>query len=248
MSRRRARALAALVALLGLGSGCGALCPADHGSGAGGAAPGPGGWIALFDGASAAHWRGYRREELPRNWTLEDGALAFVPRFWCSGGDIVTREQFGSFELELEWRISEGGNSGIFYRVVESDEHGPVWHSGLEMQVLDNARHRDGRSEKRRAGDLYDLVAGRVDATRPVGQWNEVRIVLDGERLEHWLNGARVLEAQLGTPEWDALVARSKYRKLPGFAKARRGHIALQDHGDRVWYRNIRIRRLERAE
>lgn len=242
--RRRARAAVALGALLALGSGCGGsgLCPADHGAPGAGPGPGADGWIALFDGATTAHWRGYRRDAMPSNWTIEDGTLALVPRPWCSGGDIVTREPFGSFELELEWRISEGGNSGVFYRVLETDEHGAVWHSGLEMQVLDNARHRDGRSATHRAGDLYDLVASRTDATRPVGEWNALRIVVDGDRIEHWLNGTQVVAARLDTPEWDALVQGSKYRKRPGFGKAQRGHVALQDHGDRVWYRNIRIR------
>ncbi|GIV59619.1 MAG: glycosyl hydrolase [Rhodothermaceae bacterium] len=200
-------------------------------------------WIALFDGTSTDHWRGYRKDHLPDAWQIEDGTLAFVPGSG-EGGDIITKEQFEDFELELEWKVAEGGNSGIMYLVVESEEYDYPWQTGPEMQILDNAAHADAQIEKHRAGDLYDLIAGSEDASKPAGAWNHVRIVLHDGHLEHWLNGKKVVETRLWTPAWDSLVAASKFRDMEGFGQARRGHIALQDHGDRVWFRNIRIRRL----
>ncbi len=200
-------------------------------------------WITLFDGSTTEHFRGYMREDLPPAWTIEDGTLALIPGSG-EGGDIITKDTFENFELTLEWKISPGGNSGIFYNVVESEDYDTVWKTGPEMQVLDNDAHSDGNIVKHRAGDLYDLVEGSRDATKPVGEWNEVHIVLDHGHLEHWLNGVKIVETQLWTGEWDALVAGSKFADMPGFGKARRGHIALQDHGDRVWYRNIKIRPL----
>ncbi len=205
--------------------------------------PSSGDWIVLFDGTSTDHWRGYRKDHLPSAWVIEEGTLAFKPGSG-EGGDIITRDQFGSFELELEWKVAPGGNSGIFYLVTESEDYDYVWLTGPEMQILDNAAHPDAQYEKHRAGDLYDLIASRVDASKPAGAWNQVRIVLKDGHLEHWLNGQKVVETQLWTPAWDQLVAKSKFRDMEGFAKARQGHIALQDHGDPVWFRNIRVRPL----
>jgi hypothetical protein len=201
-------------------------------------------WTVLFDGNSLDAWRGFRRDDLPPAWRLENGTLAFVPG--GSGGDIITREKFGDFELQLEWRIAEAGNSGIFYWVNEGYQH--VWHSGPEMQVLDDDRHPDGRHAAHRAGANYGLHVPAGPATRPVGEWNQVRIVTRGNHVEHWLNGQKVVEYEAGSPDWLQRVAGSKFADMPGYGRYRRGHIALQDHGDRVWYRNIRIRPLPLAE
>ncbi|MCR4342259.1 MAG: DUF1080 domain-containing protein [Gemmatimonadaceae bacterium] len=198
------------------------------------------GWTALFDGSGLDHWRGYHREDLPSGWRVEDSVLAFVPG--ADGGDIVSRDQYGDFELTLEWRISEGGNSGIFYRAAEQRDN--VWETGPEMQVLDNARHVDGRSPLTSAGANYGLYAPAEDVTRPPGEWNEVRIVARGAHVEHWLNGRKLLEYEQGSPEWQERVRQSKFATMPDYGRQLRGYIALQDHGDRVWYRNIRIRRL----
>lgn len=197
--------------------------------------------IVLFDGTDLSAWRGYRQPDVPAGWSVEDGTLAFTPG--VGDGDIVTREEFGDFELELEWKISEGGNSGIFYRA--SEEYENVWESAPEMQVLDDARHPDGQNPLTSAGAVYGLYAASPDAARPVGEWNRVRIVARGDHVEHWLNGQKVVEYERGSPEWEERVARSKFQTMPGYGQARRGHIALQDHGDRVWYRNIRIRPLD---
>lgn len=207
-----------------------------------GAGDGPGSeWIVLFDGTDLSHWRGYRQPEPPQAWSVDGDVLAFTPG--APGGDLMTREQFGAFELELQWRVSEGGNSGILYRATEDYEN--VWESAPEMQVLDDARHADGQSPLTSAGANYALYPAEVDAVRPVGDWNRVRIIARGHHVEHWLNGHKVVEYELGSPDWQERVAASKFASMPGYGRAVRGHIALQDHGDAVWYRHIRIRPLE---
>lgn len=198
------------------------------------------GFELLFDGESLAAWRGYGRDDLPAGWHAENGTLAYRPG--VEGGDIITRDTFGDFDLRLEWKLSPSGNSGIMYGVVE----GPEWsyHSGPEMQVLDNGGHADGADPLTSAGAAYGLYAPSSDVTRPVGEWNEARIVRRGNRVEHWLNGTRIVEYGIGSDEWDARVADSKFAQWPDFGVHHEGHIALQDHGNRVWYRNLRIRRL----
>ena len=194
------------------------------------------GWRALFDGATTNGWRGYRQPEIPGGWQVVDGALTRVR----GGGDIVTVDQFANFELTLEWKVAPGGNSGIFYRVTEEAEH--TYETGPEMQVLDDAGHRDGGSRLTSAGSLYGLYGAPAGVVKPAGQWNAVRIVVDGTRVEHWLNGVRVVDAQMGSADWDRRVRDSKFNEWRGFGRARRGHIALQDHGDWVAYRNIKIK------
>ena len=194
------------------------------------------GWRLLFDGGTTAGWRGYRQTSMPSGWRIVDGALTLTG----GGGDIITVDQFADFELTLEWRIAPAGNSGILYRVSESGE--ATFHTGPEMQVLDNAGHADGRNPLSSAGACYGLYAPAADVTRPVGSWNEVRIVANGTRLEHWLNGTRIVDYEIGSSDWLMRLASSPFRDLPAYGRASRGHIALQDHGDRVDYRSIKIR------
>ncbi len=194
----------------------------------------------LFDGTSLDAWRGYKREDVPGGWSIEDGTLAFDPD--GEGGDLVTRDQFGSFELRLDWKVSEGGNSGIFFHVQERLDW--PWMTGPEMQILDNERHADGQSPLTSAGSNYALHGPVSDVTQPVGEWNEVRLIVDGIQVEHWLNGERVVWYTLWTPEWIEAVQASKFAEMPDYGLARTGHISLQDHGDRVWFRNIRIREI----
>lgn len=196
------------------------------------------GWRPLFDGSTLAGWRGFRSDTVPAGWVARDGILARTG----PGGDLMTEEQFGDFELALEWRISEGGNSGVMYRVTEAA--GAPYETGPEMQVLDDERHADGESQLTSAGSLFGLYPVPRGAARPAGEWNEARIIADGTHIEHWLNGQKVVETEIGTGEWDAKIADSKFAAWPGFATAARGHIVLQDHGDVVEYRNIRIREL----
>ena len=155
--------------------------------------------------------------------------------------DLVTVEQFKNFELRLQWKVEEAGNSGIMFNVVEAPGLKATWHSGPEIQILDNYNHNDA-VEKHLAGDLYDLLPGWYRMGRPHGEWHESVLRVEDGRVQHWLNGLLVIDTVLGTPAWDELVAGSKFADMPYFGKAREGHIALQDHGERVWFRSIRIR------
>ncbi len=195
------------------------------------------GWKLLFDGTLEG-WRGYRTAEPPQGWSAENGTLAFTPG--VGGGDLITVERFADFDLALEWKIGEGGNSGVFFRVTEAEGE-PYW-TGPELQILDNVAHRDGRTPETSAGANYGLHGPVEDVTRPVGEWNQVRIEVRGSQVEHWMNGVRIVAYELGTPEWRARVAQTKFAEWPGYGTAPEGHIGLQDHGDPVWYRNVKIR------
>lgn len=200
------------------------------------------GWTVLFDGSSTAAWRGFKQAEFPKKgWVIEEGALHKVAG--GGGGDIATREQYRDFELELEWKVSEGANSGIMYRSTE--DLATPWQSGIEYQILDDAKHPDGRDPKTSAASFYALIAGADRKLAPVGSWNQTRIVARGPLIEHWLNGAKVCSADLASEGWAKLVAASKFKGYETFGKAHHGHIVLQDHGDDVWFRSIRVRRLE---
>jgi hypothetical protein len=194
------------------------------------------GWASLFDGRTTTGWRGFRQSAMPAGWRVLDEALTRDG----GGGDIVTAEEFANFELALEWRIAAGGNSGVMYRVSESVE--PAFLSGPEMQVLDDALHPDGRSALTSAGACYGLYAPSAGVARPAGDWNQARIVADGARVEHWLNGVKVVEYELGSADWRARLEASPFRGVETYGRFARGRIALQDHGDRVAYRAMKIR------
>ena len=196
------------------------------------------GWKLLFDGQTTKGWRGYQKKAAPAGWVVEDGTLTRA----AEAGDLITVKQYQDFELSLEWKISEGGNSGIMYRVTEGG--GATYESGPEMQVLDDARHADGRNRLTSAGSAYGLYSAPAGIVRPAGEWNAVRIVVKGRHVEHWLNGQKVVEYELESPDWEAKVTGSKFKQWPGYGRAPKGHIALQDHGDRVWYRSIKIRQI----
>lgn len=194
------------------------------------------GWRLLFDGQSTAGWGRFKKDSAITGWRAEDGALVRVG----PGGDIVTDEQFANFELTLEWNVASGGNSGIFFRVTDAGNY--VFETGPEMQVLDDAGHADGQSRLTAAGADFALHAAPAGVVKPAGEWNQVRMVVNGPHVEHWLNGQKVVEYDLWTPEWKALVQASKFKGYGGFGRALTGRIALQDHGDRVAYRDIKIR------
>ena len=198
-------------------------------------------WIDLLAGGAAAHWRSYREPTLENGWRY-DAATKILRRE--AGKDIVTTRQFGDFELEVEWKVGPKGNSGIFYRATEATDR--IYENAPEMQILDNAGHRDGGSPLTSAGANYALHAPPSDVSKPAGQWNVARIVAVGAHVEHWLNGVKLLEYEQGSPEWQALVAKSKFAAWPAYGQAMRGHIGLQDHGDVVEFKNIRIRELAR--
>ena len=195
------------------------------------------GWKLLFDGKSTAGWRNYKKETAGPGWTVVDGILT---RSGDNAGDIVTTDKYRNFELALDWRVGEGGNSGILYRATEDNEY--IWQSAPEMQILDDARHSDGKSPLTSAGSNFALYEAPRGVVHPAGEWNSARILVNGNHVEHWLNGKKLLEYELGSSEWKDRVAKSKFNTMPNYGKASEGYIGLQDHGDKVEFRNIRIR------
>ena len=192
---------------------------------------------SLFDGKTTNGWRGFRQPAMPEGWKVVDGALTRVSK----STDIVTVDEFGDFELTLEWKLPPNGNSGIFYRVTEDDA--VMWHVAPEFQLIDNA-YKEPLKPVQLAGANYDLHPPSRDVTRPIGSWNEARVIARGAHVEHWVNGVKVVEYELWTSAWERQVRGSKFKDYPRYARARRGHIGLQDHDDRVQFRNIRIREL----
>jgi len=204
-------------------------------------------WQVLFDGTTLAGWRTYGEARPRPNWIVEDGALVLDvddATEGMTGGDLITDQQYENFELELEWKISPGGNSGIFFGVREIEGQDVAYETGIEMQILDDDVHPDGARPETSSGACYALYPPAEDVVRPVGEYNQARIVARDGHVEHWLNGVRIVEYTIGSDDWAARVAASKFADWPHFARYRRGHIALQDHTDRVWFRNIRIREL----
>ena len=197
------------------------------------------GWQLLFDGKTIDHWHGYQKQTVPDGWQAVDGELRRIG----PGGDLVSNEEYGDFEFSYEWKISPGGNSGVYYRVDESQS--PGWTTGVEMQVLDNARHADGRNALTSAGSVYALVPPKRDTSLGADRWNVARIVARGTKVEHWLNNELVASYDTSTEEWKQLIAKSKFKDMANFAKSLRGRICLQDHGDEVAFRNLKIRELK---
>jgi hypothetical protein len=208
------------------------------------------GWQLLFDGEITEGWKVYGTDTIGSAWKVQDGALFLdveQKNDWqtIGGGDIVTEDEYESFHLKLEWKISPGGNSGIIFLVHEDTEkYTYPWQTGPEMQILDDEAHPDAQHIKHKAGDLYDLIASSESAVRPAGEWNQAAIILEGNQLEFYLNGVNVVSTTLWDESWNKLVAGSKFSEMAGFARYRKGKICLQDHGDKVWFRNIKIRRL----
>jgi hypothetical protein len=197
------------------------------------------GWRSLFDGKSTSQWRGYRSESVPTGWYVQDGLLMKDK----GTEDIITRETFGDFELSLDWRIAKGGNAGVFYRGTEEYDH--VYWSAPEYQLLDDANAADGRSRLTSAGADYGLYPSPAGVLKPAGEWNTTRIVAKGAHVEHWLNGTRLLEYELWSPDWEAKVKASKFKDWPNYGRAKRGVIAIQgDHNGQLALRNIKIREL----
>jgi hypothetical protein len=198
----------------------------------------------LFDGTNLDQWRGYANEEVGAGWKIVDDALMFDGE--SGGGDIVTRDAYDNFELTFDWKVSEGANSGVMYRSSLGDS--APYISGPEYQVLDDAVHRDGKNPKTSAGSLYALYTPEDKELNEVGEWNSAKIVLNGNHVEHWLNGTKVVETELQSDDWNEKVAASKFKDWKKFGKNESGHIAFQDHGDQVWFRNIRIKSLNADE
>jgi hypothetical protein len=211
------------------------------------------GWQLLFDGTSMKGWHKYGNKPVGTAWKVADGAIYLdttVKENWQikDGGDIVSDSSFGNFHLKLEWKISKGGNSGIIFYVHEDTiKYDYVWKTGPEMQVLDDSAHSDGKLIKHRAGDLYDLISCTDEAKKPlkpVGEWNLAEIKSLNGKLDFYLNGKNVVSTTLWDDAWKKLVTGSKFKDFPGFGTYNNGHIALQDHGNLVWYKNVMIKKL----
>lgn len=209
------------------------------------------GWKLLFDGKTLNGWHSFRKSAPNKSWHVEDGTIALESHLNADGkwivpekGDILTDAEYENFEFVLEWKISNCGNSGIIYNVVESEKYNNPWETGPEMQVLDNTCHPDARFKTHRAGDLYDLIACKYETVKPAGEWNKVRLIKNKGKVEHWLNGVKVVEYEMYTDRWLEMIANSKFKDMPDFGRAPKGRIALQEHDNKVWYRNVKIRTL----
>ena len=199
-------------------------------------------WKILFDGKSLDAWRGYKNDAVPKGWVIENGTLTKHDRV----ADIVSKDEFGNFELTIDWKIGEAGNSGIFYRGTEEYDH--IYWSAPEYQLLDDDKAADNKTRLTCAGAAYALYPSSPGHLKPVGDWNTTRIVANGNHVEHWLNGVKLLEYEQESPDWEAKVKASKFNDWPHYGRAKRGHIAMQgDHTGSLAFRNIRIRELTSA-
>lgn len=203
------------------------------------------GWKLLFDGKTLAGWKGFKKDTVGKYWKASEGTLHLSQG---GAGDVMSVEQYENFELKLDWKIAEGGNSGIFWGVIESADYNNTYETGPEMQVLDDDKHPDAKNGKdgnHKAGALYDMIPAANKKLKKAGvEFNQVVIKKLNNNVEFFLNGVKVVSFAQGSPAWDKMVAYSKFNGWKGFGKFAKGHIALQDHGDKVWYKNIKIRRL----
>ena len=199
------------------------------------------GWRLLFDGTQPTSWRPYKGQSVPGGWVAENGVLTKHQ----STDDILTRDQFGDFELAFDWKLPPGGNAGVFYRGTEEYDH--VYWSAPEYQLLDDAHHADGRDRLTSAGAAYALYPSPAGIVKLGGEWNSSTLVVKGPHVEHWLNGVKVVEYELWSPDWEARVKASKFKDWPNYGRAKRGYIAIQgDHEGELQLRNIRIREISR--
>ncbi len=192
--------------------------------------------IVLFDGKNLDQWRGYKDEKIGDGWAIEEGALKLTKG---GAGDIVTKAEFADFEFSFDWKVDKGSNSGIMYRVSLGDK--APYYSGPEFQILDDAVHADGKNPLTSAGAAYGMYVPEGKVLKNVGEWNSAKIVLNKQHLEHWLNGKKVVDAELNSKDWNDRLGKSKFKDWPKFGKNPSGHIAIQDHGDVVYYRNITV-------
>ena len=207
------------------------------------------GWELLFDGVSTAGWHTYGNKPVGKAWKVVDGTLTLdvsekKDGKVVGGGDIVTDKEFDNFHLKYDWKISVNGNSGIIFYAQEDSKYKWPWETGPEMQVLDNNGHPDAKIIKHRAGDLYDLISSSKETVKPAMEWNTAEIKSVNGKLDFYLNGENVVSTSLWDDNWKQLIAGSKFKNMPDFGKYQKGKLGLQDHGDVVWFRNIKIKRL----
>lgn len=208
------------------------------------------GWQLLFDGTSKKNWHVFKNLSDGSAWKAVEGTLHLDPAQkkddkTVGGGDLVTDEEYDNFHLKFDWKVDTAGNSGVMFYVKEDPEIEKTYHTGPEMQVLDNNGHKDGKIIRHRAGDLYDLITSSPETVKAVGEWNQAEIIAKDSTLEFYLNGVKVLSTKMWDDNWRKMIAGSKFKEWKTFGSFKAGHIALQDHGDPVWYRNIKIKRLK---
>ncbi len=197
------------------------------------------GWTLLFDGKRLSHWRNFKKKALNKMWVVDDGAIHLTG---AGGGDILSRKSYKNFELMIDWKISSAGNSGIF---ILADERGKqIYSHAPEIQILDNEKHSDNKIDSHLSGSIYDLVASPKASHKIAGEWNRIRVVFNKGYLIVWQNQIKTTDIVIASDIWNALVAKSKFATWNGFGINKEGHIGLQDHGDPVWFKNIKIREL----
>lgn len=204
-------------------------------------------WVSLFDGKTTNGWHTYGKSKAGAAWEVSNGTLHLNidGKTQDERGDLVTDKEYENYHLKLEWKISEGGNSGIIFNIHEDKEkYENTYNSGPEMQVLDSDNHADGKIFKHRTGDLYDLIPSSSEPVKPVGEWNLAEIISNNGKLQFFLNGVNIVTTTMYNDEWKKLIAGSKFAEWPGFGTYKKGKIALQDHNDQVWFRNIQIKEL----
>ena len=194
------------------------------------------GWKLLFNGKNLNKWRNFKKESLSDGWQIQDGTFV---RAKGGAGDIVTKRQYDAIEVQLDYKISKGGNSGLMYHVKENAN--APWHTGPEIQIQDNV---DGH-DPQKAGWLYQLYSSDTDATKPAGEWNTLRVLITPEKCEQYMNGVKYCEYVKGSKDWNERVAKSKFKDMPDFGKPTKGFICLQDHGNEVAFRNVKIREIK---
>lgn len=197
------------------------------------------GWQLLFNGKDMTQWRSFKQPTVNEKWKIEDGAITLT---LGGGGDLISKQSYKNFELTLDWKIAEAGNSGI---LILADEKGKyIYSHAPEIQILDNERHPDNKLDTHLSGSLYDMIASPVASHKKAGEWNSTKIRLENSALTIWQNDVQTAKVTIGSAEWNSLIAKSKFASWPDFAAAKEGHIGLQDHGDKVWFKNIKIKEL----
>jgi len=207
------------------------------------------GFVLLFDGKTKSGFHVFNKTTDGSAWKIDDNSLHLDPKEQhdaqtVGGGDLLTTEEYENFHLKLDWKVDTAANSGILLYVKEAPSYKRTWHTGLEMQVLDNQRHPDAKIIKHRAGDLYDLITSSPETVKPALEWNKVEIISNNSLLEFSLNGTKVLSTQLWNDNWKKLIEGSKFKPFRDFGTFKKGRIGLQDHGNKVWYKNIKIKKL----